>query len=139
MLQAGCNSAVQGRWHCAVLTLLICCSQVTKHEAYCEKVDVFSLGCLMHELFARELRSAALLCKSPDARLLPDYALQVCMHVLVLPDQATQLASIYARVSSAAVLLQRAAPCMIMAPCGCMPQHSGAQALHAIIQQQSWC
>ena len=54
-----------------------CCSQVTKCEDYNEKVDVFSLGCLMYELFARELRSAALLAQVPDGELLRQYALQV--------------------------------------------------------------
>ncbi len=50
---------------------------MVKHERYNEKVDVFSLGCLMHELFSRELRSAALLSKGPDAQLLQNYALRV--------------------------------------------------------------
>jgi hypothetical protein len=50
---------------------------VTKYERYNEKVDVFSLGCLMYELFARELRSAALLAQTPDGELIRQYALRV--------------------------------------------------------------
>lgn len=52
--------------------------QMVQHNQYSEKVDVFSLGCLMYELFSRQLCSAALLAKSGgDATTLKRHALQV--------------------------------------------------------------
>lgn len=62
-------------------------SQVTRHEPYDEKVDVFGLGCLLYELFARELRSAALLSQHADSTgdAARNYAHKVrCRHTDVL-------------------------------------------------------
>ena len=52
--------------------------QMVQHSQYSEKVDIFSLGCLMYELFSRQLCSAALLAKTGgDAAVLKRHALQV--------------------------------------------------------------
>ncbi len=55
--------------------------QVTKHESYDEKCDVFAMGCLMYDLHVRQLRHVSLfqnagLC-TVDAHVLGQYAVKV--------------------------------------------------------------
>ena len=57
---------------------LACAVQMVQHSHYSEKVDIFSLGCLIYELFSRQLCASTLLAKSGgDERVLKRHALQV--------------------------------------------------------------
>lgn len=47
------------------------------HQPYDERTDVFALGCLIYELFARQLRSVALFTHGTDPSLLTGFALKV--------------------------------------------------------------
>ena len=59
-----------------------CCAwlhtQMVQHGDYTEKVDIFSLGCLMYELFSRQLCAANLLARSGgDGGVLKQHAMRV--------------------------------------------------------------
>ena len=59
--------------------------QVTKHETYDEKCDIFALGCLMYDLFTRQLRHISLFRNvstyAGDAHVLGQHAVKVqCPH-----------------------------------------------------------
>ncbi len=55
--------------------------QVTKHESYDEKCDVFAMGCLMYDLYTRQLRHVSLFQNASmctvDAHVLGQYAVKV--------------------------------------------------------------
>ena len=55
--------------------------QVTTHQSYDEKCDIFALGCLMYDLYTRQLRHVNLFANIPlganDADVLGLYAIKV--------------------------------------------------------------
>ena len=55
--------------------------QVTTHQSYDEKCDIFALGCLMYDLYTRQLRHLNLFANIPlgesDADVLGLYAIKV--------------------------------------------------------------
>ncbi|CAL5224496.1 g7192 [Coccomyxa viridis] len=57
------------------------CPEVTKHESYDEKCDVFAMGCLMYDLYTRQLRHVSLFQNASmctvDAHVLGQYAVKV--------------------------------------------------------------
>ena len=54
---------------------------MTKHESYDEKCDMFAMGCLMYDLYARQLRHVSLFQNAGtctvDAHVLGQYAVKV--------------------------------------------------------------
>ena len=56
--------------------------QVTKHAGYTEKCDIFALGCLLYDLYTRQLRYVALFNHSAHANVLGQYAVRVRSHFM---------------------------------------------------------
>ena len=52
-------------------------TQVTRHEPYDERCDIFALGCLLYDLWTRQLRYVALFEHAAHANVLGQYAARV--------------------------------------------------------------
>ena len=73
-------SAVDMQFACSWLSQCAAL-QVTTHQSYGEKCDIFALGCLMYDLHTRQLRHVNLFASVPlgtsDADVLGQYAIKV--------------------------------------------------------------
>ena len=52
-------------------------TQVTRHESFDERCDIFALGCLLYDLWTRQLRYVALFEHAAHANVLGQYAARV--------------------------------------------------------------